>query len=778
MQCILCEKPSAAKNYALALGGKSGTFNGQKYIIVNSVGHIFGMIQNMEDQVKDNSLVEKYTKWDIENLPWHKDDLKFKRALKADMKKVYTDIKDVAEKCDDIIIATDNDPTGEGELLAWEIIEAMKLKGKKYYRSFHVDESKKEIQKAMMNLKYLGTDSSNDPDYKKADFRSKWDFMSMQFTRVFTKLGDGRSVLRQGRLKSYMVWAVGEQIRKATSYEKIPFYTNKFKDENGNIYTSEKEPQYDKKEDVDTTKYHTSDVVVDSKTIKYGSPVSLYDLSLLSSSLAPLGFSSKQVLEVYQKMYEDRNSDGEAIVSYPRTEDKTITPEQFNDFLKIADRVADLVGVDKSLLTHRTPRKTHVSASGSHGANRPTGNVPSSLAELEKKYGKCGVMIYKFLARNALAMLCEDYKYEHQEGHIKDYPDFKGKVNIPIDLGYKKIFNDKDSEPDEENTKELGKRGEPFVFEGFPPKPNMPTAKWLANQLKKNDVGTGATRTSIYAEVTNADAKYPLLIDTKGKITMTPYGEMSYHLLKDTHIGDVKLTESLQQQMRDVAKGADPDAYLDQIEQLIIDDIATVKRNAGENNFKSLANAANSTTIEGCACPKCHKKIIIGKDYYFCQGRKDGDCDFVLKKVINTAKITEADIKNICNGKATRELSMYSEAKAKKYKTALKFDNEQNKVVMVFAQNGSTGEKFCDCPKCGGAIVKRSGQYGDYYKCDKCGFTLSGTYCGKKFSESDIKKLLKGESVKGNFKSKAGKKFSASVKLVDGKLDMTFDKKY
>lgn len=770
MQCILCEKPSAAKNYSLALGGKSGTFNGKQYTIVNSVGHIFGMIQNMEKQVIDSGLAEKYSKWDIEYLPWHKDDLKFKRALKSDMKKIYDDIKSVAEKCDEIIIATDNDPTGEGELLAWEILSSMNLPGVKYYRCYHLDESKKEIQKAMNCLKYLGDSVpnalANDPDYKKANFRSKWDFMSMQFTRIFTKLGDGNSVLRQGRLKSYMVWTVGEQIDKAKNYKKIPFYTNKFKDENGNIFTSENEPMFEKKEDVDTSKYHVSPVVVDNKVIKYGSPVSLYDLSLLSSSLAPLGFNSKQVLDTYQKMYEDRNSDGEAIVSYPRTEDKTITPEQFNDFLRIADRVAEVVGVDTSLLTHRRARKTHVSASGSHGANRPTGNVPNSLEELEKKYGKCGVMIYKFLARNALAMLCEDYKYEHQEGHIKDYPDFKGTVNIPLDLGYKKIFNDNKEESKE--TKQLGTIGEPFIFEGFPPKPNMPTAKWLANQLKKNDVGTGATRTSIYADVTDQKTKYPLLIDSKGKITMTPYGEMSYKLLKDTHIGDVKLTEKLQEQMRQVAKGADGDKFLDEMEQLIIEDIQTVKKNAEENGIKQVAG---SNKINDCTCPKCGGNILIGKDYYYCSNRKDDTCDFVLRKEINHAKITEMDVKNIASGKYTRVLKMHSDSKDKDYTAYLKYDKEQGKAIL-------TTKKVIGKCGCGGDIVQKEGNYGTYYKCDSCDLTINGTYLDKKFTYKEVVILFNNGKVKGNFISKQNKAFFANIHIDNNnKLKLIFDKK-
>ena len=46
-----------------------------------------------------------------------------------------------------------------------------------------------------------------------------------------------------------------------------------------------------------------------------------------------------------------------------------------------------------------------------------------------------------------------------------------------------------------------------------PPKPPAPTMRWLMKQLEKHDVGTGATRTSIYADVTNENSKYPLLVE-------------------------------------------------------------------------------------------------------------------------------------------------------------------------------------------------------------------------------------------------------------------------
>ena len=75
-------------------------------------------------------------------------------------------------------------------------------------------------------------------------------------------------------------------------------------------------------------------------------------------------------------------------MSYPRTEDKEVTPEQFGELLPFVDKIAGVVGVDTSLLSHRTARKTHVKEGGAHGANRPGINVPESLAGLEKGYGK------------------------------------------------------------------------------------------------------------------------------------------------------------------------------------------------------------------------------------------------------------------------------------------------------------------------------------------------------------------------------------------------------
>ena len=56
---ILTEKPSAKRNFIKALGGERGTFNGEKYVIVNALGHLYEL-KAPKLQV-DESLQRKYS---------------------------------------------------------------------------------------------------------------------------------------------------------------------------------------------------------------------------------------------------------------------------------------------------------------------------------------------------------------------------------------------------------------------------------------------------------------------------------------------------------------------------------------------------------------------------------------------------------------------------------------------------------------------------------------------------------------------------------------------
>ncbi|NEA14217.1 type IA DNA topoisomerase [Streptomyces halstedii] len=597
---VVAEKPSAARNMARALGGTKGSYKGTAYEVASLRGHLYEFAQ--PHAMVDSSLADIYQRWDLDNLPWDPDDLTWKREPQKSVADVIKTLRSTLGRGDEIVIATDLDPSGEGDLLFWEAIDELGFHGRRFSRMEFTDESKVSIQRAFEQRRPVKS-MQDESDYRKAMYRSQWDYLSMQFTRIATAMSrqSGQNlVLRQGRLKSAMVSLVGDQQKNYDSYVKEPFFQNRFRDENDVMYTNPVESRFDLKGQV-PGQYSPSAVVLVSKADKETAPPRLLDLASLSSMLVGKGVKANLTLSTYQKMYEDQ------VVSYPRTADKTITPEQYKDLAPLVDKIAAVVGVDAGLLTHRRPRSTHVKPQGAHGANRPGPKVPSSLDEVERKYGKAGRLIYGMLAKSYLATLAEDYLYEQQKGHVEKYPDFVGIANVPKSSGWRAVFDpdigDGPAEDDgHESGKGLGRNAEPFIFEGANKRPEHPTMKWLMKQLEQRDVGTGATRTSTYSEVTNDRARYPLLTEKGRKLRLAQAGEMSWRLLPGTRIGALGLTEKVYADMRDIAAGrATAEERLAVVADWVREDIATMARNAAsmraELGLKERVGAARAEGV-------------------------------------------------------------------------------------------------------------------------------------------------------------------------------------
>ena len=88
---ILNEKPSQAKNFAKALGGMRGNFNGEDYVIVAAHGHLYEY-KDPSEMVKQD-LVKKYHDWDVSNLPWNWRDLDFSYRKKKGSSSTLRQIK-------------------------------------------------------------------------------------------------------------------------------------------------------------------------------------------------------------------------------------------------------------------------------------------------------------------------------------------------------------------------------------------------------------------------------------------------------------------------------------------------------------------------------------------------------------------------------------------------------------------------------------------------------------------------------------------------------------
>lgn len=734
---LLAEKPSAAQNMAKALGGMSGTFNGQPYKIQHLYGHMMEFVEPHEmvpdrEKKRFQSWAPENMPWDVTQLNWRREPQKVKDAKTGRITSkasAIRDIKNATKGVSAIVIATDKDPSGEGQLIGWEVIQAIGWRGP-VKRMYFIDESEKELQKGFKNIVDLPS-YDKDGEYMKAETRSRWDFLSMQLTRLSTHAARNKGyavLVRQGRLKSVMTKLVADQLARIKAYKKKPYYEVKYKDENGNVYVRKFEDgdafRFDKKEDAETDlkQYQASKVVQDSVTRKETAPGKLLDLGGLASILGTMGYKSKEVLNTYQKMYEAR------IVSYPRTEDKFISTEQFNEMLPFVDKIADVVGVDKALLTHRKPRKTHVKDGGAHGANRPGQNVPVSLDALQT-YGPSAKAIYEILAKNFLAMFGENYVYDSIKGHIESHPAFTTTINVPIDLGFKAIFDaDKEISDDDldqqDDAKGLGKTGQPFVAEGVNKKPPYPTHKWLEKQLSHYDVGTGATRVSTLSEVTSG--KSALLTDTKGKLALTKTGEIAAVLLEGSQIGDPAVTEKLFKAMKDVgAFKVKPIDVLQTATALIQHDKEVFYRNA-EHLREKIGEPDASM-----------KQKIKAKGVYKPLGK-----EIVFNKEWSGHTFTDEEVAKLLNGDMI-EITAVSAKSKKAFKVGGKLEESEYK-----------GKRFWGFRP----VFKEAADY----TIETAPFPES--WSGYTFTKADEKRLRNGEKIKIKaISAKSGKPFEVDV---------------
>ena len=627
MILVLAEKPSAARNFAKALGGDSGSYNGEEYKICPLRGHTRGLL-DPEDQVPEEHYKE-VAAWSLDYLPWDLSQFAWKKATLSGYKEVLQKLKSALKGVDEVAIATDDDPSGEGEVLAWEALEYCKWNGSTS-RMYFPDEAPKSVQKAFKSRVPIKS-MEKDGDYVKGHLRERWDLASMQFVRAATSIARDkgyRTVVRQGRLKSVMVSLVGKQDEAYQNYKKVPFYEARFKDENGNVFARTTEDisdiRFANKEDVDLSALHRSSVAEDSRTAKHTAPGKLLDLAALSAILAKQGYKPESVLKTYQKMYESQ------VVSYPRTEDKEITPEQFAELLPLAPKIAEVIGVDAGLLTHTNPRKTHVKEGGAHGANRPGPNVPSTLDELEK-FGKEAMAIYELLARNYLAMLCEDYEYELVKGHIADFPEYVGETRIPIPgkQGFKAVFDSEAQASDDEQQdgSEFTAEADPYVHEGANQRPQKPTLKWLNKQLEKHNVGTGATRTKTVADISIEGKPASLLSEKKGVLSLTDCGKVSFALLDGCRIADPAVTEELFNRMDSAGRfEEDPEAVLSDLAGLVEHDVKSMQGNAYK--LESMSFVVSGGRVVCGKCPRCGKDVYLTKKTATCSSikkRKNAD---------------------------------------------------------------------------------------------------------------------------------------------------------
>lgn len=696
---IINEKPSQFKNFSKALGGETGTFNGDEYALIHLYGHILG--NPVPEKTARKEYAAKVGKFsNTKNIPWDWRWFNFNNKVLKDksFKAIVENIQGYLKHGYIPVIASDIDRSGEGDLLVWEVLIAINYQGK-VYREYHDDEAKKSIIKALKNKKVV---DRNDPQLRAAEARSAMDFMTQELTRVSTMklINKGYRLPHTvpiGRLQSAIMRLIGDQEKAIKAYKPSKVYESRYK--LGDLVLSRNGmPQFKTEAEWKHDDLPDESMVKETKAVRGETiPPKALTLSKLVGIMGKYNLSAKQTLKQFQAMYDKH------ILSYPRTEDNFVTPEQFNDMAPIVDNILDILGLPKAAFTHRQPRSTHVKLGASHGALRPGLTLPKSLEALDKEFGKGSGQIYKEVGDRYMMMYLENTEWVRHEYETVDTPKpFTGSIKVITRQG----VVDPDH-PDDSVGKKLPDLSQPakiYAHAIKSHKPHKPDSAWLLGQLTKNDVGTEATRAQTFARLAGNNGNYP--IKDGSSLKLTTIGWIGYYAAQGTKIGSIAGTKYLGSLIDKVRNGNDFGQVFDEFQQTLNEDIATIRNGVINVDELGLEKAAPREIAKGTWN---NREVAFNRHY-------------------GSHRFSDDEVEELLNGD---EITI--ELKTKDGKTV--------KAKGKLAEQTYKGKKFIGFS---GQMI-REGYVSGVWNGQKV--TVKGSYMDYKFTPEEMQQLFDGESV-------------------------------
>ena len=611
---IICEKFDAARNFANALGGETGTFEGDEYRIVSLAGHVLEFAEPYEQAYPNEAeTIGKFSKTDT--IPWKLNQFDFsrrrvKKAIKngEDTGFYQTLVNKVSSGLKQgyiPVIASDMDEFGEGDLLVHEVLQYCGYNGK-IYREYHESETPKAIRKALSEKKVVTTE---DPAYVTGLVRSTTDYMTMQYPRILTAraraMGYSVPVIYAGPHKSNIIRIVGDQEKARREYKPSSEWESRYK--LGNlVLTTEDAPRYKTQAEWSPGTLPTlATVRLVKQTPGTTPPPKAFSLTKLASAALKHGVNAERTEAITQKMYSA------GVISYPRTGEFTIKPEEFEETLLYVDKVLNLLGLNPAAFSHRTPRKTHVSPDGSHGALRPTENTPFDLTALDAQFGEGASILYRLISERFLMMFLEDSEWvRYDYATVEPDPVFKGSVKVITRQGVQ--------DPDEENDNivtaadlpDTSQKAELYAHEVKSVAPRKPTEGFVADQLIKFNIGTEATRLRTLISMTKGKSA-PLAYNGK-LLTLTPYGQVAYVAAKAMHTATPEGFNEIRQLTLLSQKGEPADAIAEKVYEVIkkdIEQLKTAELDMSELELPKVTPQVSGTYVNG-------ETITIFKEFW------------------------------------------------------------------------------------------------------------------------------------------------------------------
>ena len=822
MKVVLAEKPSVARDLAVFLRANSrhdGYWQGGDYQVTWAFGHL---VELKEPGDYDPSL----KRWTLESLPFVPDEFELRLRGDDGARKQFAIIERLFRSADSLICATD--AGREGELIFRYILSLTRCEHKPAERLWLSSLTPSAIAAAFRSIRPL---SDYDNLYAAAKCRSEADWIvGLNATRNYTvryrsihsgtktdKTADEKKLRRQsgllwslGRVQTPVLAMIVRRDDEIRTFRSEPFWELLTKYRNVQFrFTGdrfEKEDEANRR--LEAIKPHPLKITkVSGRTEKSPAP-QLYDLTELQRDMnRRFGMSAADTLAVAQSLYESK------LITYPRTDSRYLSKDMRKDIPKVLAQLKtykpaeiDRLNLQSLSFSSRIINDAKIT---DHHAIIPTGSNPASLNDRQRKVYEA--IVIRFIA--AFYPACE--KQITTVDAVADKTVFRARGIRVVVAGWTQLYpkeNKKSKQAGDESgepqTLPAFKQGEsgphrPFIKSGQTSAPKhftentllgaMDTAGKLVDEaerreaLKEKGLGTPATRaatieTLLHRNYIQRSAKH---------IIATDLGRYLVAIVKDANLTSPELTGEWEAKLKQIEMGGlHPDVFMDQIAEYT------------RSIVRSDDVVQSDSDIYG-DCPLCGKEIMKGNKALGCSRWRDG-CKFVLSPEYRGVSLTMTMLRELLQlGVASKPIVIDDErpvllgmsrsgviveipvprgdeqdtAGKQSGRSKSKSSSPRKKSTTTGSvAKHPTSDSIGKCPLCQSPVVETPKAYSCSRWREGCDLTIWKTISGRKISVTHAKKLLqsgKTPMIKG-FKSKAGKKFDARLKLVDGKVSFDF----
>ena len=689
MKLLIVESPSKAKTIEKYLG--------KDFRVLASVGHIRDLPKSNKTAIDiDGGFVPHY------------------EVVKG-KEKVISEIKSLAKKADEVILATD--PDREGEAIAWHVQEAVGLKNLKRIVFYEI--TKEAIEEALEKPRDIDTGLREAQEARRVlDRLVGYDLSGLIWKKV-------RYGLSAGRVQSPALRIIMEREREIRAFKPVTFWiiNARLEDKAGKDLTffSSKEPQEKAEvEKILSLAKSGSWKIIDIKETEVArtARAPFITSTLQQTASSRLGFAPSQTMGIAQKLYEAGH------ITYMRTDSTNLGGGARKD---IEATVKKKYG--ESYFESHVFAKKSKNAQEAHEAIRPTHmNVEmAGNTEGEKR-------LYQLIWQRTLASQMKPAKVMRTKvvANIEDgsIPDFWLNGSRILFDGWLKA--DKASAGEDILLPKLSVGDALKLLDiNSEEKQTEPPTRYseagLIKELEKRGIGRPSTYASIIKTLTDrgyvekiSKALYP-----------TDTGDVVSSFIEEhfpTYISD-SFTAEMENELDDIANGER--TYKKTLSDFYKPFQKAVKSKDKIEKVTNLGKAPN-----GEKCPVCGGEMIIklGKSGKFLSCEKFPDCSGA--RTIDGKELQgPKDTGELCpkcekGNLVTREgkFGMFTACSRFPKCKFIKKDEEQERA-------NSTG---VECPTCKtGFLSERRGRFGIFYSCSNypdCKYAIKAKPTGEKCS--------------------------------------------